>query len=730
MTPNNPPRTAPRPLPAFTAGKVQPHHLDRLAVVYVRQSTPKQVLDNRESTDRQYQLVDRAVALGWRPDRILVIDDDLGRSGRTADRAGFQRLLAEVGLNHVGLILGSETSRLARSCKDWYQLLELAAVFGVLIADHDGLYDPGQHADRMMLGLSGMMSEAELHVMRNRLDQGKRNKAARGELFLSAPIGYIRGPSGEMMLDPDEQVQSAIRLIFDTFAVRGSVRQVLVYLAREGIRLPIRSRNGPNQGQIEWRDPIPATVYNVLRHPIYAGAYCYGRSRLDPRRKVPGRPLTGRVRVPMHEWAVLLRDALPAYITWGQYEANQERLRQNRSSFETSGAPRPGSALLGGLATCARCGWRMYVSYRGWPQSPRYVCHKNNPPRPDQPRCPSVSSRTIDTLVSQQVLAALAPAALELSLTAADDLQQDAERLDRHWQLQLERARYQTERARRQFDAIEPENRLVARELERRWEESLRAEQRLQEEFARSRPGRSQELTALDRERIASLATDLPALWAMAGPADRQAILRHLVERVEIEATEHSEATRLTIRWVGGGISRHELVRPVFTYEQLGNLPQLRERIRELMAAGRGSGEIAAQLNEEGFRSPRGDQRFKADRIRQIVCRLGLRRRRSSLPADAPRLKSHESWMTDLAEELAIPVPTLMAWCRRGWVEARKVEAVVFRWVVWADESEKRRLKQLAGGRASGLHYPYSAELTTPKRLRGKRSHRNDQKAK
>lgn len=725
MTLNSPAAAAPRLVPAVTAGKVQPHHLGRLAVVYVRQSTPKQVLENRESTDRQYQLADRAVALGWRPDRVLVIDDDLGQSGRTAvDRAGFQRLLAEVGLNHVGLILGSETSRLARSCKDWYQLLELAAVFGVLIADYDGVYDPGQHADRMMLGLSGMMSEAELHVMRNRLDQGKRNKAARGELFSLAPIGYVRGPSGEMMLDPDEQVQGVIRRVFETFAARGSVRQVLVQLIRDGIRLPIRARGGVHRGQIEWRAAAPATVYNVLRHPIYAGAYCYGRSRLDPRRKIPGRPLTGRVRLPADEWAVLLRDMLPAYITWDQYEANQERLRQNRSSFKTSGVPRQGSALLGGLAACARCGWRMHVLYRGRPQAPRYVCHRHNPPRPDRPRCPSVSARTIDAVVSQQLLAALAPAALDLSLTAAEGLQREAAQRDRHWQLQLERARYQTERTRRQFDAAEPENRLVARELERRWEEALRAEQRLQEEFARSRPGSTRELAATDRARIAALATDIPALWATAEAADRQAILRHLVERVEIDATEHSEATRVSIHWVGGGISRHELVRPVSTYERLGDLPRLRERIRDLLAAGRQSGQIAAQLNADGFRSPKGDQRFTADRIRQLVCRLGLRPRRSSLPADAPRLQRHEAWMTDLAEELAIPIPTLMAWCKRGWVEARKVEAAVLRWVVWADAAEKTRLKRLAGGRASGLQYPYPPELTTPKRRRDRRGGR------
>jgi hypothetical protein len=600
-------------------------------------------------------------------------------------------------------------------------LLELSAVFGVLIADHDGLYDPGEYQDRMVLGLSGMMSEAELHVMRNRLDQGKRNKAARGELFSLAPLGYVRGPSGDMTLDPDEQVRAVVRLIFDAFSERGSVRQVLTYLGEHGIRLPIRARGGSNRGQIEWREPIPATVYNVLRHPLYAGAYCYGRSRTDPRRQVPGRRHTGRVRLPAQEWAVLRRDALPAYISWQQYQANQEQLRQNRSSFATTGASRQGSALLGGLAACAHCGWRMYVMYRGRPEAPRYVCNRNNPPRPGRPRCPTVSARVIDAEVSRHILAALRPAALELSAAAADDLQREAARLEQHWQQQLERARYQTERARRQYDVAEPENRLVARELERRWEEALRAEQRLGEDYARFRQGQVGELTAADRARIAALAADVPGLWAAAGPAHRQALIRHLVERVEIHATEDSEDAAVSIRWVGGGVSRHDLVRPVSTYERLGSFPRLLARIRELLAAGLRSGLIAERLNGEGFRAPKGDQRFTADRIRQIVCRYGLGPRRVRPSTDGPRLARQEVWMTELADELGIPIPTLMAWCRRGWVEARKVDAPDPRWVVWADAEEKGRMRQLAGGRGSGLRYPYSPELITPKRRRAKK---------
>ncbi|MFO0876538.1 MAG: recombinase family protein [Gemmataceae bacterium] len=325
--------------------KIRPDHFNRLAVVYVRQSTPRQVIENRESTALQNQLSGRAGALGWREDRILVIDDDLGQSGSSAaDRVGFQRLLAEVGLNHVGLILGSEMSRLARSCKDWYQLLELAAVFGVLLADQDGLYDPGDYNDRLLLGLKGTTSEAELHVLRGRLLQGKRNKARRGELHSTPPFGYIRLPSGEPAIDPDEQVRSVVRLIFEKFTELGSVRGVVLYLLRHSIRLPIRPCYGPNRGQLEWRAPNPATVHNMLSHPMYAGAYCYGRSYMDPRRKVPGRRHTGHVRRPRGEWEVLIRDRVPAYITWEEYEANQRRLLGNRSWFKSSGALRCGAA--------------------------------------------------------------------------------------------------------------------------------------------------------------------------------------------------------------------------------------------------------------------------------------------------------------------------------------------------------------------------------------------------
>jgi DNA invertase Pin-like site-specific DNA recombinase len=693
--------------PSGTQGKIRRPHLERLAVVYVRQSTQRQVLENRESTDLQYKLTRKAEELGWRPDRVLVIDDDLGHSGSSAaDRAGFQRLLAEVGLNHVGLILGSEMSRLARSCKDWYQLLELAAVFGVLIADQDGLYDPGDYNDRLLLGLKGTMSEAELHVLRGRLLQGKRNKAERGELFSHPPVGYARMHDGTLGLDPDEQARDVVRLVFAKFAELGSARQVMLYLHRNDIRLPVRSRGGPAPGDLQWHTPVPATVYNILRHPMYAGAYCYGRSRVDPRRQVPGRPQSGRVRMADGQWQVLLPGRLPAYITWGQYLANRERLRNNRSLFETQGAPRCGSALLGGLVACDRCGWRMFVHYRGGTHIPRYICSGCDPAVGRPERCPTLAARVVDDLVSSLVLEALRPASLELSLAAADDILREADRLDAHWKQRLERAHFQAERARRQFDAAEPENRLVARELERRWEEALREEQRLAEDYARTQGERPGPLSEEDRGRVRALASDIPALWESAGPADRQEIIRHLVERVEVAVAGLTERVTVTVRWVGGGVSVHHVDKPVGSYERLHDFHRLSARIRELKAAGHRSGEIAARLNAEGYRAARGDGRFTADRVRQVVSRLGLGRPKPGTPGQEARLRSGEVWMTELAYELNIPIPTLTAWCRKGWVHARKALTPDPRWAVKVDGAERDRLRRLQAAHGSGMAHP------------------------
>jgi hypothetical protein len=565
-----------------------------------------------------------------------------------------------------------------------------------------------------LVEFAGIMSEAELHVLRGRLLRGKRNKAERGELFSHPPVGYVRLPSGELDFDPDERVQGVVRMVFAKFTELGSVRQVLLYLAQHAVLLPIRPHHGPDRGQLQWRVPVPATVYNILRHPLYAGAYCYGRSQVDPRRKVPGRRHTGRVRLADDHWQVLLRDRVPAYIEWDQYLINRDRLHANRSSFETPGTPRSGAALLGGLVACARCGWRMYVHYRDKPEAPRYVCRRNDPTMSQEARCPSLSARAIDELVGRLALEALEPAALELSLRAAEEMDREDERLETHWSRRLEQARYEVERARRQYDTAEPENRLVARELERRWEAALRAEQALAEDHARSRKDRPGPLSEADRRRLRALSSNMPALWATASAADRQEILRHLVERVEIGVTGESEDVEVKVRWIGGSMSIHAITRPVGTYERLREFPRLLERIRELQAAGHQSASVAATLNAEGFRSPRRDQKFTADRVRQVVSRYGLRERQPREAGKEIQPEADEAWMTDLAIELEIPIPTLTAWCRKGWVHARKVVTPEPRWLVWADAEERNRLRRLRAGSRSGLNSAYPAELKTP----------------
>ena len=456
--------------------KLRPWRLDRTAVVYVRQSTPQQVADHQESTARQYALADRAVDLGWPRERVLVIDDDLGKSGQSVEgRPGFQGPLAEVALDRVGLILGLETSRLARSCRDWHQLLELCARFRTLLADADGLYDPTDHNDRLLLGLHGMMNESELHILKERMYQGKLDMARRGEPLSLPPIGYVRLASGEWAVDPDEQVQATVRLLFDEFDRQGTLHGLLRYLVHHNIRIPVRPGSGPNRGALEWRRPNRETLQNLMHHPCYAGAYRYGHRPTDPRRKQPGRPNAGKLIRRPEDCLVLIRDRLPAYISWERFEANRDRLAANRARYDTPGAPRQGPSLLAGLLRCGRCGRRMIVRYSGPKGRHCYSCTRGSADYAE-PLCQCLSGEVIEGLVRERILAAVQPAALEASLAAVAEVERERAELARLWLLRREQARYEADRAARQYQACEPENRLVGRELERRWEEALKSQ--------------------------------------------------------------------------------------------------------------------------------------------------------------------------------------------------------------------------------------------------------------
>jgi DNA invertase Pin-like site-specific DNA recombinase len=706
----------PARLLALLPAKVRAHHLDRKAIVYIRQSSPQQVAEHKESAARQYALAEVAVGLGWPRDRVEIVDADQGRSGQTAEgRPGFQYILAELGLDHVGIVLGLEASRLARSDPDWAPLVRLCGVFRALLGDYDGLYDPTDFNDRLLLGLKGIMSEAELHFLHSRMHEGRLNKARRGELFNHASMGYVRVPGG-LALDPDDQAQSVMRLVFDQFDRQGSVHGLLRYLVRHGIRLPVRPHGGPNRGQLEWHRPNRETLQHVLNHPVYAGYYRHGHRTLDPRRQVPGRPGTGRTIHPPQECPVLLEGRCPAYITPERFWANQARLAANRARAEAAGAVRQGPSLLAGILRCGRCGQRLMVSYGGRASRLRYSCSRAMVDYAE-PVCQSLAGRVLDDAVAAQIFAALEPAALELSLAAADDIQQERARLHRNWQQQVERSRYEAERARRQYDAVEPENRLVVRELERRWEAALQEQRRLEEEYARFGRQQPEGLSAVERAQIRALAQDLPALWQAptTTAADRQRLVRLLVDEVLVTVRGASERVEVTIHWAGGFQTAHEVVRPVQRYQQMADYGKLLNRIDELREARWTLAEVAEQLNREGFHPPKRSPVFTKGVLASLLAQRGRKGPRPRVVTERGVLGEHEWLLTDLARKLEMPQATLHRWVRVGWVHARKLPTPGGHWVIWADADELERMARLRTCPRGWSEEPILAQLTKPK---------------
>jgi DNA invertase Pin-like site-specific DNA recombinase len=675
-----------------SASKIGPPQLDRLAIVYIRQSSPQQVLDHRESRARQYALADYAQELGWPKERVLVIDEDQGQTATSAEeRSGFQRLLTEVSLKHVGLILGLEMSRLCRSNHDWAYLSDVCGVFDTLLGDQDGIYDPHDVNDRMILGLKGILSEMELTMMRNRLERGRQHKAARGELFQRVPIGYVKLPNGQVALDPDEQVRAVVSLVFDKYDELGSVYALWRYLLRQKICLGVRLQEGPRRGQLEWHWPRTTTLYAMLHHPMYAGAYVFGRRRRQRRRAGAVATTEPVLRnLPMSEWQVLLRDRVPAYITWERYEVNRQRLQQHRSRPDSPGSIRKGTALLSGLLVCGRCGSRLRVSYKGGRKS-YYACgrHRHDPhPTP----CPGLGAGPIDDCVAEKVLQALEPAALALSLQALHDLEEERRRLDRHWQQRLQRARYETERAERQYHQVEPENRLVARTLEQRWEEALQAQRRLHEEYDRFVHTQPTRLTEAERARVQALAQDIPALWHAphTTPADRKEMIRCIVDRVVVTVADASADVGVAIHWKGGQVTQQRCRRGVRSYADLPDREELLQRVVYWRQRGCTAAAIADQLTAEGFRPPRRD-RFTVEMALDLLhaCGLGGEHHRADL------LEQHEWRAPRLARAVGIGPKRMTVWIQRGWVHARRTP-IYKHWLIWADARELRRLRTLA----------------------------------
>jgi DNA invertase Pin-like site-specific DNA recombinase len=585
--------------------KLRPAHLARQALIYVRQSTLAQVREHTASTARQYDLVQRARNLGWPPDQIIVIDQDQGRSGASAtDRDGFQQLVATVGLGQAGAVLSLEASRLARASSDWYRLLELCALTDTLVVGEDGLYDPGQYNDRLLLGFKGTMSEAELHWLRARLLGGKLEKAQQGTLRVKLPTGLVYDPAGRVALDPDEAVRQAIQLVFDLFDDSGSALAVVQHFRTHHLRMPTRHWGGAQDRTLVWEPLRHGRVLAILHNPAQAGAYVYGRTRTRTR-ALPDEALrlNGYTRrVAREAWPIVRRDAHPDYLTWEQFLRNQERLDDNRTFCpeERRGAVREGAALLQGIVLCGRCGRRMSVRYLADGTRPCYECNEVHTHLAG-PTCQSIRGDAVDVAVARSFLEAIQPAELAVALAALEEFEARARQIDRQWQLRLEQARYEADLARRRFLAVEPEHRLVARSLERDWNAKLDEVDRLErEEATRPRPT-VQRVSPAERERILALAQDLPTVWhaATTRQAERKQLLRCLVKDVTL--TKQASTIQIGIRWQTEACTTLEIPRPPRSWEVRRTDPAVVRRMREL-APSHTDRQIAVQLNKEELR--------------------------------------------------------------------------------------------------------------------------------
>ena len=544
------------------------------------------------------------------------------------------------------------------------------------------------------------MSEHELYLIRQRMLSGKLAKAERGDLAIPLPIGYVRRPSGEAVLDPDEQAQHVVRLVFSAFARLGTLNGVLRYLVEQEVQLPVRVHSGPSKGELEWRRPTRETLQNMLHNPVYAGYYAYGRRQVEPRRKVPGRPSTGRVVKGSDEWLVLLPGRLPAYITAGEHEANIARMAANRQTAATPGAPRDGSALLSGLLRCGRCGGhRMTARYHDGPGAARpahsYTCAFYQANYGTGGNCQHIAGPPLDDWVARQVLDAVAPAALEVSMAAAAQAEDERAMLDKLWRQRLERARYAADRARRQYQLAEPENRLVARQLEAGWEAALAETARLEADYQRFTEEQPATLTAAERAAIQDLARDLPRVWSAPSTtqADRKELLRILIEDITATVAGDSELVDVTITWAGGHQTAGQAVRPVARLDQLSYYPALLARVTELAAAGRNNRQIADALNAEGFRPPKRTSRFNEGQVGTMIAQREIRGRPKGLPAVLTSLGPGEWPVPGLAAELGMPTVTIYNWIYRGWITARHAPGTR-NWIITAGDEQIRQLRE------------------------------------
>jgi DNA invertase Pin-like site-specific DNA recombinase len=654
--------------------KITGGHLERTAFIYVRQSTLRQVMSNTESTERQYALKQRAIALGWQPDQIITIDSDQGHSGASAaDREGFQKLVAEVGLGRAGIVLGLEVSRLARNSADWHRLVELCALANTAIADEDGIYDPSDFNDQLLLGLKGTMSAAELHFLRARLIGGQRSKARRGELKVPLPAGFVYDALDLVRLDPDKSVQKAVRLLFDAFAHHGSARAIVHTFTTQHLTFPIRHRSGPRKGELGWLPLTHSRTLQVLHNPRYAGAFSYGR------RRTRHKPTGGKSvhDVPRDQWIALIPDAHPAYITWQTFEHNQSTLQRNAAAHagdRHTGPAREGTALLQGLAICGHCGKRMSVRYhtRKGSHYPTYTCQRDAIEHATPP-CQRIPGSGIDTTISTLILTSITPLTLETALLVQAELDQHAHEAQRLREMHVERARQHADTARRRYLAVDPHNRLVADTLEADWNHAIRAHHDAQDELERAH--HTTTLTDEHKHRIHALAHDIPRIWndPHTPQRERKRLARHIIEDVTITTTSTSTSRsgrsdggriHLHVRYRGGATTSITISKNPPAYKTWQTPTSTLKRIDQLLDD-HTDGETADHLNRAGLTSGT-NKPFTSLIIRHL-------RRNHDIPSHRDRLRAQGMLtLNEIAHHLNVHTRTIKSWHAAGLLKARK----------------------------------------------------------
>jgi len=623
----------------------------------------------------QYQLVKRAEKLGWPQDRIEVIDEDLGKSGVSAiDRQGFQYLIAQVGLGRGGLVLSFDASRVARNNFDWYKLLELCGVFGTLISDSERVYDPNIFTDRLLLGLSGMMSEAEVHQIKRRMQAGAWNKAKRGELHHPLPVGLLRLATGEVVFNPDEEIQACIRLVLQKFEELKGARAVRRYLQAKTILMPSRPLQGPSPHEVQWKSPSTSLVLAILKNPAYAGTYVHGRQTIDHSRRKPSHPNSGILRRPIDQWPIVIQNVYPAYIGWERFLTNLSQLSDNQNNYRENhhGAPKKGQALLQGILRCGRCGALMSLAYSGTQgQFPVYKCQYALSEY-GLPRCQEVRGLGLDSEVERLFLQALEPDKISLAMACLKELENEHQVLKQQHELHLQRLRYEADRAQRQYDAVEPENRLVARTLEKTWEQRLRALEKAMQDHQNWLSEQRLDLTPSDREKIMALGANLPKIWHAPSTmaSDRKQILRFVIKEVTVDQKRSVGKVWFKIVWQTGAISEHWYNRRVRSYSEHPRAESIQQRIRELHAEGKFDDDIADTLNAEGLRTSKQGL-FNHNTI-------WLLRRRLELPAVKCYGRLPKRWedgtysVQGAAEAIGVHTSTIHSWLRTGVIQGKQ----------------------------------------------------------